>query len=90
MDLCSFLKGGCGVGARSLLPERRWDDRKRPELAPERLGLDIRREIFMERIIKLWSRVPREMFKNCVDVSGFFCQSMPAMKHLTDSLPKFR
>ncbi|KAK4826808.1 hypothetical protein QYF61_011616 [Mycteria americana] len=64
--LYSCLKEGCrevGVGLFSQ------DKRKQPQVAPGRFRLDIRKNFFMERAVKHWNRLPREVVESpCLEV----------------------
>lgn len=54
--LYSFLKGGWSVVRVGLLPSNQ-DKRKQPQVAPEEVWLDIRRNFFTKRFIKHWNRL---------------------------------
>ena len=72
--LYSSLRGGCSEAGVGLFSEVTSNERKRPQ---GRFRLDIRKNIFTKRGVRLWTRLPRavveapslEGFKNHVDVA---------------------
>ena len=72
--LHNYLKGGCGeVAGQPLFP----GDREFLRFCKERFKLAVRNNLFSERVVRHWNKLPRkvveslsaQVFKICVDVA---------------------